>query len=70
MTELVANGIKKVEILEVKEVVETQIMSGKEDFAYYLEKIPSRMFYVGAKPADSPVYIHIIILNLSSMRVA
>lgn len=35
---------------EIKEVVEEQMISGSEDFAYYLEKIPGCFFYVGCKP--------------------
>ena len=35
---------------EIKEVKEFQMLSGSEDFAYYLEKIPGCFFYVGCKP--------------------
>ncbi|CAN7579514.1 M20 family metallopeptidase [Peribacillus frigoritolerans] len=58
MTELVVNGIEKAGIPEIKALVETPPMSGSEDFAYYLQKIPGSMFYVGAKPDDGPVYPH------------
>ncbi|HWL12353.1 MAG TPA: amidohydrolase, partial [Ureibacillus sp.] len=58
MTELVVNGIEKAGIPEIKALVETPPMSGSEDFAYYLQKIPGSMFYVGAKPDVGPVYPH------------
>ncbi|MDP9740832.1 UNVERIFIED_ORG: amidohydrolase [Bacillus sp. B2I3] len=58
MTELVVNGIEKAGIPEIKALVETPPMSGSEDFAYYLQRIPGSMFYVGAKPENGPVYPH------------
>ncbi|MCT4477967.1 amidohydrolase [Peribacillus frigoritolerans] len=58
MTELVVNGIKKAGIPEIKALMETPPMSGSEDFAYYLQRIPGSMFYVGAKPENGPVYPH------------
>lgn len=33
-------------------VSEAEMLSGSEDFAYYLEKIPGAFLYVGAKPKD------------------
>lgn len=34
----------------IKEISEWGMISGSEDFAYYLEKIPGCFFYIGAKP--------------------
>ncbi|MGE7592216.1 M20 family metallopeptidase [Peribacillus frigoritolerans] len=73
MTELVVNGIEKAEIPEIKALVETPPMSGSEDFAYYLQKIPGSMFYVGAKPDDGPVYPHHhpkFVINEDSLIIA
>ncbi|WP_144552171.1 M20 family metallopeptidase [Peribacillus simplex] len=73
MTELVVNGIKKAGIPEIKALVETPPMSGSEDFAYYLQKIPGSMFYVGAKPDDGPVYPHHhpkFVINEDSLIIA
>lgn len=73
MTELVVNGIKKAGIPEIKALVETPPMSGSEDFAYYLQKIPGSMFYVGAKPEDGPVYPHHhpkFVINEDSLIIA
>ncbi|MBU8792048.1 M20 family metallopeptidase [Oceanobacillus caeni] len=58
MTELVSDAINKAEIPEIKAVIETPPASGSEDFSYYLQKVPGSFFYVGAKPADGPVYPH------------
>ncbi|RHW40362.1 amidohydrolase [Neobacillus notoginsengisoli] len=35
---------------DIKEVGEYPMLSGSEDFAYYLEKIPGCFFYIGCKP--------------------
>lgn len=73
MTELVVNGIEKAGIPEIKALVETPPMSGSEDFAYYLQKIPGSMFYVGAKPDDGPVYPHHhpkFVINEDSLIIA
>lgn len=40
---------------EVKAVVETPLISGSEDFAYYLGKIPGSMFY-WSKAGGGPLY--------------
>ncbi len=38
---------------------ETDMLSGSEDFAYYLEKIPGTFFYIGSAPkGDGPVYFN------------
>ncbi|MEF2096441.1 amidohydrolase [Bacillus sp. CFBP9009] len=73
MTELVVNGIKKAGIPEVKALMETPPMSGSEDFAYYLQRIPGSMFYVGAKPENGPVYPHHhpkFVINEDSLIIA
>ncbi|MFC8563812.1 amidohydrolase [Peribacillus frigoritolerans] len=73
MTELVVNGIEKAGIPEIKALVETPPMSGSEDFAYYLQKIPGSMFYVGAKPDVGPVYPHHhpkFVINEESLIIA
>ncbi|MCP1153411.1 amidohydrolase [Peribacillus frigoritolerans] len=73
MTELVVNGIKNAAIPEVKALVETPPTSGSEDFAYYLQKIPGSMFYVGAMPDDGPVYPHHhpkFVINEDSLIIA
>lgn len=73
MTELVVNGIEKSGIPEIKALVETPPMSGSEDFAYYLQKIPGSMFYVGAKPDVGPVYPHHhpkFVINEDSLIIA
>lgn len=73
MTELVVNGIEKAGIPEIKALVETPPMSGSEDFAYYLQKIPGSMFYVGAKPDVGPVYPHHhpkFVINEDSLIIA
>ena len=35
---------------DIKEIGEYPMLSGSEDFAYYLEKIPGCFFFVGCKP--------------------
>jgi amidohydrolase len=35
---------------DIKEVLEYPMLSGSEDFAYYLEKTPGCFFYIGCKP--------------------
>lgn len=41
-------------------VSEAEMLSGSEDFAYYLEKIPGTFLYVGAKPkgVEKPYFNH------------
>lgn len=73
MTELVVSGIEKAGIPEIKALVETPPMSGSEDFAYYLQKIPGSMFYVGAKPDVGPIYPHHhpkFVINEDSLIIA
>jgi metal-dependent amidase/aminoacylase/carboxypeptidase family protein len=48
-------------------------MSGSEDFAYYLQRIPGSMFYVGAKPENGQVYPHHhpkFVINEDSLIIA
>ena len=35
---------------DIKEIIESPMISGSEDFAYYLEKIPGCFFNIGAQP--------------------
>jgi amidohydrolase len=73
MTELVVSGIEKAGIPEIKALMETPPMSGSEDFAYYLQKIPGSMFYVGAKPDVGPIYPHHhpkFVINEDSLIIA
>ncbi|MEK5521124.1 M20 family metallopeptidase [Heyndrickxia sp. FSL W8-0423] len=73
MTELVSKAINKADIPEIKAVLETPPASASEDFAYYLQKVPGSFFYVGAKPADGPVYPHHhpkFIINEDSLIIA
>ena len=37
-------------IQSIKEIIESPMISGSEDFAYYLEKIPGCFFNIGAMP--------------------
>lgn len=34
-------------------ISEYDMLSGSEDFAYYLQKIPGVFFYIGAKPKNT-----------------
>lgn len=50
VTEKVATILKNMDDPDIKEVGEYPMLSGSEDFAYYLEKIPGCFFYIGCKP--------------------
>ncbi|MEH7390884.1 M20 family metallopeptidase [Bacillus sp. JJ1503] len=50
VTEKVITSIKNITDPDIKEVGEYPMLSGSEDFAYYLEKIPGCFFYIGCKP--------------------
>jgi amidohydrolase len=50
VTEDVVLSLKSMDDPDIKEVGEYPMLSGSEDFAYYLEKIPGCFFYVGCKP--------------------
>ncbi|WP_432806322.1 hypothetical protein [Lederbergia citrisecunda] len=43
------------------------MLSGSEDFAYYLEKIPGCFFFIGCKPKGKMLTL-IIIQNLILMK--
>lgn len=58
MTDLAMRGIQKAQIPEVKEILESDPTPGSEDFAYFTEKVPGSMFYVGANPENQPAYPH------------
>ncbi|RJS60936.1 M20 family metallopeptidase [Bacillus sp. PK3_68] len=73
MTELVFNAVNDAKIPEIKAVIETPPSSASEDFSYYLQKVPGSFFYVGAKPADGPVYPHHhpkFVINEDSLIIA
>ncbi|HEX5564108.1 MAG TPA: M20 family metallopeptidase [Sporosarcina sp.] len=50
VTEKVVASLKSLDDPDIKEVGEYPMLSGSEDFAYYLEKIPGCFFYIGCKP--------------------
>ncbi|WNS75440.1 M20 family metallopeptidase [Bacillus sp. DTU_2020_1000418_1_SI_GHA_SEK_038] len=50
VTEKVVASLKNINDPDIKEVGEYPMLSGSEDFAYYLEKIPGCFFYIGCKP--------------------
>jgi amidohydrolase len=45
---------------DIKEIFEGPMLSGSEDFAYYLEKIPGCFFYIGCSPkgVEKPYFNH------------
>ena len=46
----VVASLKNMNDPDIKEIFEYPMVSGSEDFAYYLEKIPGCFFYIGAQP--------------------
>ncbi|MCI2254087.1 hypothetical protein L2D08_06890 [Domibacillus sp. PGB-M46] len=56
---------------EIKAAVETPPISGSEDFAYYLGKIPGNMFY-WSKAGGGPVHPHhpTFTINEDSLLIA
>ncbi|MHC0038732.1 amidohydrolase [Pseudoneobacillus sp. C159] len=50
VTEEVVASLRSMDDPDIKEVGEYPMLSGSEDFAYYLEKIPGCFFYIGCKP--------------------
>ena len=50
MTADVVASLKSMNDPAIKEISEDEMISGSEDFAYYLEKIPGCFVYIGAKP--------------------
>ena len=43
-------SLEKINDPSIKEIIESPMISGSEDFAYYLEKIPGCFFNIGAMP--------------------
>ena len=58
MTELVINAVKNSGLSEVKDFLDCGQITGSEDMAYYLEKIPGAYYYVGARPKGDVWYPH------------
>lgn len=60
VTEEVTGILKNANDPVIREVVESPLFSGSEDFAYYLEKIPGIFYYIGCKPknVDTPYFNH------------
>lgn len=50
ITKNVVASLEAINDSDIKEVFEYPMLSGSEDFAYYLEKIPGCFFYIGCKP--------------------
>ena len=50
MTAIVKASLEKMNDPYIKEIIESPMISGSEDFAYYLEKIPGCFFNIGAMP--------------------
>ena len=46
----VVASLERMEDPAIKEIFEGPMLSGSEDFAYYLEKIPGCFFYIGCSP--------------------
>ena len=58
MTDLAMNAIKNSNLAEIKEIIDCGQVTGSEDMAYYLEKIPGSYYYVGARPEGDVWYPH------------
>lgn len=60
LTEFVAKTLQETAMDEVTTITRCEPQPPSEDFAYYLEKIPSAFLYVGAKPkgVDKPYFNH------------
>ncbi|AZU60660.1 amidohydrolase [Neobacillus mesonae] len=56
----IVESLKSMDDPDIKEVAEYPMLSGSEDFAYYLEKIPGCFFFIGCKPkgVDSAYFNH------------
>ncbi|QCJ42686.1 amidohydrolase [Bacillus sp. S3] len=50
VTSDVVASLKSMDDPDIQEVGEYPMLSGSEDFAYYLEKIPGCFFFIGCKP--------------------
>ena len=60
VTEEIVSLLEQVNDQAITEVIEFPMLSGSEDFAYYLEKTPGLFFYIGCKPkgADQVYFNH------------
>ena len=50
ITSFVKESLETMNDGDIKEIIESPMISGSEDFAYYLEKIPGCFFNIGAEP--------------------
>jgi len=50
ITSFVKSSLETMDDPNIKKIVESAMISGSEDFAYYLEKIPGCFFNIGACP--------------------
>lgn len=59
VTEII-NTLEESEEGEIKEIAEFPMLSGSEDFAYYLKKFPGAFIYVGSAPkgVENPYFNH------------
>lgn len=60
ITSFVTTSLEAMNDSDIKEIVESPMFSGSEDFAYYLEKIPGCFFNIGAWPkgVENPYFNH------------
>jgi amidohydrolase len=60
LTAVAKTAIENADDPDIKEIYEGAMISGSEDFAYYLEKIPGCFFYIGASPkgVENPYFNH------------
>ena len=60
VTAFVKESLETMNDGDIKEIVESPMISGSEDFAYYAEKIPGCFFNIGAQPigVENPYFNH------------
>ncbi|WP_085507400.1 amidohydrolase [Thalassobacillus devorans] len=60
MTAFVADTLKNIDDVDIKEIKEFPRLSPSEDFAFYLEKIPGSYFFIGCTPkgVEEPYFNH------------
>ena len=60
VTAFVKEALETMNDPDIKEIVESPMISGSEDFAYYAEKIPGCFFNIGAQPigVENPYFNH------------
>ena len=60
ITSFIKDSLEKIDDRDIKEIVEGPMLSGSEDFAYYLEKVPGCFFYIGCSPkgVENPYFNH------------